>query len=223
MKILVVDDQQNLAHLVRDGLVAEGFTVDCLYDGDAALTRIEISHEEYDAVLLDVMMPKKSGIEVCQAVRAKRISIPIIMLTAKDSAEDIVDGLNFGADDYIVKPFTIEILVARLRAVLRRPKSSLPIKLEAQSLEMDITAKKIFKDGKEVKLTLKEFTLLEYLMRHPNQVLTREQIISNVWDFSYDSFSNVVDVHVTNLRKKIDDHHGKLVETVHGVGYKLNV
>lgn len=222
MKILVVDDQQNLAKLVKDGLEAEGFSVDCLYDGETALTRIEISHDDYDAILLDVMMPKKSGIEVCQAVRALKISTPIIMLTAKDSTEDVINGLNIGADDYIVKPFTFEVLIARLRAVMRRPKNSLPVNLAARDFELDVVAKKFYKHGQEVRLTLKEFSLLEYLMRHPNQVLSREQIISNVWDLSFDSFSNVIDVHITNIRKKINDHSGQVLETVHGVGYRIN-
>jgi DNA-binding response OmpR family regulator len=222
MKILVVEDQENLAKLVKDGLEAEGFAVDCVFDGETAQTRIELNHEDYDLVLLDVMLPKKTGTEVCQNIRAQKIAIPILMLTAKDSAEDIINGLNIGADDYIVKPFTFDILIARIRAVLRRPHTSLPIKLEAQNLRLDITSKQLFKGRTEVKLTLKEFNLLEYMMRNPNRVLNREQILSNVWDFSFDSFSNVVDVHITNIRKKIDDHEGKILETVHGVGYKLN-
>lgn len=222
MKILVIEDQENLAKLVKEGLEAEGFAIDCVYDGDAGQTRIEMSHDDYDLVLLDVMLPKKSGLEVCQAIRAQKISIPILMLTAKDGVDDIINGLNIGADDYIVKPFTFDVLIARIRAVLRRPKVSLPVKLEAQDLALDATSKKLFKSGKEIKLTLKEFNLLEYLMRNPNRVLNREQIISNVWDFSFDSFSNVVDVHITNIRKKIGDHSGKIIETVHGIGYKIN-
>lgn len=222
MKILVIEDQENIAKLIKDGLESEGFAADCVYDGEAGQTRIELNHEDYDLVLLDVMLPKRSGLEVCHNIREQKISIPIILVTAKDGADDIINGLNIGADDYIVKPFTFEILIARIRAILRRPKLALPIKLEAKNILLDTTAKKLFKDGQEIKLTLKEFNLLEYLMRNPNRVLNREQIISNVWDFSFDSFSNVVDVHITNIRKKIDDHEGKIIETIHSVGYKLN-
>lgn len=222
MKILVIEDQENLAKLIKDGLMAEGFTVDCVYDGETGQTRIEMNSGDYDLVLLDVMLPKKSGIEVCQNIRAQKIFIPIILVTAKDSNEDVINGLNTGADDYIVKPFTFDILIARIRAVLRRPKVSLPMKLEVGKLTLDITGKKLFKGKDEVKLTLKEFNLLEYMMRNTDRVLNREQILSNVWDFSFDSFSNVIDVHITNIRKKIDDHSGKIIETVHGVGYKMN-
>lgn len=222
MKILVIEDQENLAKLIKDGLMSEGFTVDCVHDGEAGQTRIEMNSDDYDLVLLDVMLPKKSGIEVCQNIRAQKIYIPIILVTAKDSNEDIINGLNTGADDYIVKPFTFDVLIARIRAVLRRPKVSLPMKLEVGKLTLDITGKKLFKGKEEVKLTLKEFNLLEYMMRNTDRVLNREQILSNVWDFSFDSFSNVIDVHITNIRKKIDDHNGKIIETVHGVGYKMN-
>jgi DNA-binding response OmpR family regulator len=222
MKILVIEDQENIAKLIKDGLESEGFAADCVYDGETGQTRIELNHEDYDLVLLDVMLPKRSGLEVCHNIREQKISIPIILVTAKDGADDIINGLNIGADDYIVKPFTFEILIARIRAILRRPKLALPIKLEAKNILLDTTAKKLYKDGQEIKLTLKEFNLLEYLMRNPNRVLNREQIISNVWDFSFDSFSNVVDVHITNIRKKIDDHEGKIIETIHSVGYKLN-
>ncbi|KKR22017.1 MAG: Two component transcriptional regulator, winged helix family [Parcubacteria group bacterium GW2011_GWE2_39_37] len=222
MRILIIEDQENIAKLVKDGLEAEGFAVDYVLDGEAGQLRIELSHQDYDLILLDLMLPKKDGIEICKFVREKKINTPILMLTAKDGIEDITAGLNVGADDYLVKPFSFQVLIARIRAILRRPKVSLPVKLEAQNILLDITAKKLFKNNKEIKLTLKEFNLLEYLMRNPNRVLNREQILSNVWDFSFDSFSNVVDVHITNLRKKLGDKTGKILETVHGVGYKIN-
>jgi DNA-binding response OmpR family regulator len=222
MRILIVEDQENLAKLVKEGLQTEGFSVDYVLDGETALTRIELSHDDYDIILLDIGLPKKNGLEICQAVREKKISTPILMLTAKDGVEDIINGLNVGADDYLVKPFSFDILLARIRALLRRPKEALPMKLQAKDIILDISAKMAYKNDHEIKLTLKEFNLLEYMMRNPNRVLNREQILSNVWDFSFDSFSNVVDVHITNLRKKIEDREGRILETVHGVGYKLN-
>lgn len=222
MRILVVEDQENLAKLIKDGLEAESFAVDYVLDGLAGQSRIELSHDDYDLIILDLMLPKKDGLEVCKAVRAKKITTPILMLTAKDGVDDIIKGLNVGADDYLIKPFSFEILVARIRAILRRPKTSLPLELKAQSMTLNPAKKMVLKNDREVKLTLKEYSLLEYLMRHPNQVINREQILSSVWDFAFDSFSNVVDVHITNLRKKIGDKNGKILETVRGMGYKIN-
>jgi DNA-binding response OmpR family regulator len=222
MKILVVEDQENLAKLVKKGLESEGFAVDYVTDGETASTRIEMCKKEYDIIILDLMLPKKDGIQVCKEVRAKKIATPILMLTAKDSAEDIIAGLNAGADDYLIKPFSFEILLARIRALLRRPELLLPTKLQIQHITLDPASKKVFKKNKEIKLTLKEFSLLEFLMRNPDHALRREQILSNVWDFAFDSLSNVVDVHVTSLRKKLGDKKGLLLETVRGVGYKIN-
>lgn len=221
MHILVVEDQKNIADLIKDGLEAEGFAVDCVHDGETAQKKIELNHNDYDLILMDLMLPKMSGMEVCKNIRQKKISTPLIMLTAKDGAEDIINGLNIGADDYLIKPFSFDVLVARIRAILRRPKLMIPEELKIKGIQLSSTTKKVFKYNKEVKLTLKEFTLLEYLMRHPNQVVNREQILSNVWDFSFDSFSNVVDVHVTNLRKKLEDR-GEILETVRGSGYRFN-
>lgn len=221
MRILLIEDQASIGKLVKDGLEAEGFAVDWLTDGQEGQLRLELSHDDYDLVLLDLMLPKRDGLSVCKNVREQGIHIPILMLTAKDSQEDIVAGLNLGADDYLPKPFAFSVLLARIRAILRRPTASLPVELKAADIRLDTGSKKVFRNGQEIKLTLKELSLLEYLLRHPNQVLSREQILSNVWDFAFDSFSNVVDVHITNLRKKINDH-GHLIETVHGVGYRLN-
>ncbi|RJR31298.1 DNA-binding response regulator [Candidatus Parcubacteria bacterium] len=222
MRILIVEDQENLAKLVKSGLEDEGFAVDYVTDGEAGFRRIELYHDDYDLIILDIMMPKLSGIDVCKKVRELKIFIPIIMLTAKDGQNDIINGLNVGADDYLAKPFTFDILLARIRAVLRRPKTALPAELKIQDIILDTTAKKVFRNSKEVRLTLKEFSLLEYLMRHPNQAVNREQILSNVWDFAFDSFANVVDVHITNLRKKIGDRNAKIIETVRGLGYRIN-
>jgi len=222
MRILIVEDQENIVKLVKDGLESEGWTVDYVLDGEAGQNRIEMNHEDYDLILLDVMLPKINGMDVCKHVREKKISTPILMLTARDGVNDIVSGLNVGADDYLIKPFSFEILIARIKALLRRPKPVLPMELKMNDLILNATEKKVFRNGKEVKLTLKEFSMLEYMMRHPNQVLNREQITSNLWDFAFDSFSNVVDVHITNLRKKIGDRNGKILETVRGIGYRIN-
>lgn len=222
MRILVVEDQENLAKLVKQGLEAEGFAVDYVLNGEEGMKRIELNHDDYDLILLDLMLPKMTGLEICKEMRLKKISTPVLMLTAKDGAEDIINGLNIGADDYLVKPFSFQILIARVRAILRRPKITLPVELQSQDVCLNSTTKKVFRSNKEIKLTLKEFSLLEYMMRHTNQVLNREQILSNVWDFSFDSFSNVVDVHITNLRKKLGDKKGKFLETIHGAGYRIN-
>ena len=223
MKILIVEDQENLAKLIKKGLEQEGFTADYVLDGESAQRRIEMNVRDYDLVILDVMLPKKTGIEVCKEVRKKKIMTPIIMLTAQDQKHDIVTGLNVGADDYLVKPFEFEVLLARIRALLRRPKNMLAQTLIIKDIELNPTTKQVFRKKQEIELTLKEFALLEYFMRHPNQVVNREQILANLWDFAFDSFSNVVDVHVTNLRKKLHDKNGVLIKTVYGVGYKLEV
>jgi len=222
MRILVIEDEENIAKLIKDGLESEGFAVDYVLDGEAGQSRVELCHADYDLIILDLMLPKRNGMEICKFARDNKITTPILMLTAKDGAEDIIGGLNVGADDYLTKPFSLQVLLARIRAILRRPTVALPVKLTIQNLTLDTTAKKLFKGDKEIKLTLKEFNLLEYLMRNPDRVLNREQILSNIWDFSFDSFSNVVDVHITNLRKKLGDKNGKIVKTIHGVGYQIN-
>lgn len=222
MRILIVEDQENLANLIKNGLESEGFSVDYVLDGEQGLRRIELNHKDYDLMILDIMLPKISGLEICREVRRKNIGIPIIILTAKDGVKDITEGLNLGADDYIVKPFSFAVLLARIYAILRRPKTTLPQELNVFDIVLNPATKKVVRGGKEIKLTLKEFGMLEYLMRNPGIVLTREQIISNSWDFSFESFANVVDVHITNLRKKIGDKEGKVIETVRGVGYKIN-
>jgi DNA-binding response OmpR family regulator len=222
MRVLIIEDQENLANLIKKGLEAEGFAADYVLDGKAGWLRLELNHEDYDVVILDLMLPKMDGMEICKNAREKKIDTPIIMLTAKDGIDDMISGLNIGADDYLVKPFSFDNLLARTRAVLRRPKPALSQEYRVGNIKLDNISKKVFFDSQEIKLTLKEFSLLEYLMRHPNQVLSREQILSNIWDFAFDSFSNVVDVHITNLRKKLGDHDCKILETVRGVGYRLN-
>ena len=222
MKILIVEDEEPLAKALKEGLEEEGFAADFVLDGEAGQRRIELYYQNYDLVILDLMLPKKDGITVLRNIREQNINIPILVLTAKDKTEDIVLGLNKGADDYLVKPFSRREFFARIRALLRRPKKSLPKKLEVADLILNPATRTVFRSNKEIKLTLKEFNLLEYLMRHPNQIMSREQILFNLWDFYFDSFSNVVDVHIKNLRKKIDrGKKEKLIETIRGVGYRL--
>ncbi len=222
MRILIVEDEIKLAESLKKGLEKEGFAADFVTDGDSGLRRIEMSYKDYDAIVLDLMLPGKDGFEICRTVRAQDITTPILVLTARDATDDKVQALDAGADDYLVKPFSLAELLARLRALMRRPEEVLPIELSVRDLRLNTSTRKVFRRDKEIPLTLKEFGLLEYLMRHPNQVLTREQILDHLWDFAFDSFSNVVDVHMKNLRKKIDgDTDEKLLETIRGVGYRI--
>lgn len=222
MRILIVEDEEKLALSLKKGLEKEGFAVDYIMDGEAGERRIIISHKDYDLIILDLMLPGKDGFQICKSVREQQINVPILVLTARDATDDKVAALDAGADDYLVKPFSFEELMARVRALLRRPEQTLPNELVVKDLKLDTTSRKVTRKGKEVNLTLKEFNLLEYLMRNADQVLTREQILDHLWDFAFDSFSNVVDVHIKNLRKKIDGtHHEKLLETIRGVGYRI--
>ncbi|HEY3375377.1 MAG TPA: two-component system response regulator RppA [Candidatus Aquicultor sp.] len=222
MRILVVEDEEKLANILKEGLAQEGFAVDCIFDGESGWYQIDMCRDEYDLIVLDVMLPKLDGFKVCENIRRQGISVPILMLTARDSMEDKVHGLDCGADDYLVKPFAFEELLARVRALLRRPNAVLPPQLRIKDLVLNPITKKVYRGEKEIVLTMKEFALLEYLMRNAGQVLTREQVISRLWDFNFDSFSNVIDVHIKNLRKKIDhEYQDKLLETIRGAGYRL--
>lgn len=223
MKILIIEDQQSLAKLIKKSLEKEGFAADYVLDGQAGKTRIELHHRDYDVVVLDLMLPKKSGAEVCNEIRAEGITIPILVLTAKDELENKVSLLNIGADDYLVKPFQFSELLARIRALARRPKQALPSSLSIRNIVLSPADKTVLQDGKKLKLTLTEFRLLEYFMRNPDQVIEREDLIGNAWDFNFDSFSNVVDVYINRLRKKLAKGVNKnLIETIRGVGYKIN-
>lgn len=222
MRILVVEDEEKLARYIKRGLERSGYAVDYLTDGEAAQHRIEMSRNEYDLVLLDLMLPKKDGVEVCKEIRAQNIKIPILVLTARDTVGDKTRVLDVGADDYLVKPFSFEELKARIKALLRRPEQSLLLELKAKDLVMNTATRRVTRNGKEIPLTLKEFSLLEYLMRHPNEVLNREKLWDHIWDFAAASFSNTLDVHIKNLRKKIDHgDHKNILETIRGVGYRL--
>jgi len=222
MRILIVEDDEKLSHALKKGLELMAYAVDVVMDGETALRRIEANHGDYDLAILDLNLPKMNGFEVCTAVREKGISLPILILTGQDSAEDKVKGLNIGADDYLTKPFSISELEARIRALLRRPKDVTPTLLECKDLTLDLASRKLYRRNHEILLSLKEFGILEYLIRNCNQVVQREQILSHVWDFEFNSFSNIIDVHIANLRKKIRTPGNDYIETVRGVGYRLN-
>ncbi|MBI2054430.1 MAG: response regulator transcription factor [Candidatus Staskawiczbacteria bacterium] len=222
MKILIIEDQENLAKLLKKGFEKEGYAVDYLTDGESGQKRIEIHYEDYDIIILDLMLPKKSGFEICGEVRKLNINTPILILTAKDSEEDKVSLLDTGADDYLVKPFSFSELLARVRALVRRPKIMLPTDLSFGGLVLKPATKAVFMDEKEIKLTLTEFRILEYFMRNPDRVLEREAIANNIWDFNFDSFSNIIDVYINRLRKKISRASNRnLLKTVRGIGYKI--
>ncbi len=222
MKILIVEDNQKLADSLKKGLEQEGYAVDCLYEGDAAQRRLWARPDGYDLVVLDVMLPGKSGLLVCKEARRDNITVPVIMLTAKDTVNDKIAGLDSGADDYLVKPFAFDELLARIRALLRRPKQSMPETISASGIILDSSAKAVTVEGKQVGLTLREYSILEFLLRNPNQIISREKIIAHVWEHSFDSLSNVVDVHIKNLRKKLGSH-GKQLETRRGMGYRFKI
>lgn len=222
MKILLVEDNEKLSHSIKVGLELEKYSVDPVFDGEAAQRRVETHPGLYDLVILDVMLPGKTGTQVCTAWREQNILIPVLMLTAKDTVEDKVLGLDSGADDYLAKPFDFAELLARIRALLRRPAVSTNEKIVLGALSLDTQQKQIELNGKPLQLTLREYSLLEYCMRYPNQVLSREQILAAVWEYSFDSLSNVVDVHIKNLRKKLGDY-GKKLETIRGLGYRLAI
>ena len=222
MKILVVEDEQKLADALKRGLELGGYTVDTVSDGKKALSRITLHRDDYDAVILDLMLPSMDGEQICKEVRAQNITIPILILTARSETDTKVNLLLSGADDYLVKPFSFAELSARLQALLRRPAEALPEVLEIENLALNPGTRKATRDGQELPLTLKEFGLLEYFMRHPNQVVNREDLLTHLWDFNYVGFSNVVDVHIKNLRRKLAGPTGDdILETVRGIGYRL--
>ncbi len=221
MKILLVEDEQKLATALVRGLNLEGYTVDHIGDGKKALTRISLHRSDYDLVILDLMLPSMDGYEICKQMREMNITVPILILTARNETDTKVQLLQSGADDYLVKPFSFAELIARTRALLRRPNEKLPETLKVADIELSPAERRVRRGGREVPLTLKEFGLLEYFMRHPNQVVNREDLLNHLWDFNYVGFSNVVDVHVKNLRRKLDANGESILETVRGIGYRL--
>jgi heavy metal response regulator len=220
MRVLFVEDDRDIVRFVRKGLQESYFAVDVAYDGEEGLYLA--LNERYDLLLLDIMLPKRDGIGILNSVREKGIETPAIFLTAKDAECDVVSGLDIGADDYIVKPFSINELLARVRAILRRARGESASELKVGDLRMDLRTHKVFRGSRRIDLTPKEYALLEYLMRNEGQIVTRTMISETIWDYHFDSLTNVLDVHVYHLRNKIDksfDH--KLIHTIKGVGYVL--
>ncbi len=222
MRVFIAEDQAKLAASIKRGLEHKGFAVDWKDNGTEAAEHLIIHHAYYDVIILDLMLPGRSGQEICTALRERNISVPILILTAKNTTTDKVVLLNAGADDYLSKPFSFAELVARLQALMRRPEPTLQTELVVGELRLDSGQHTVYCGDEQIKLTTKEFALLEFFMRNPGKILDRELILDHVWDFNFNSFSNVVDVHVKNLRKKLGQTEEKLfIETVDGVGYRL--
>jgi DNA-binding response OmpR family regulator len=220
MRVLVVEDERRMAGALQRGLQAEGFAVDLAYDGEEGLHLARIG--DYDVVVLDIMLPKLSGYNVCKTLRAEENWVPILMLSAKDGEYDMADGLDLGADDYLTKPFSYVVLVARLRALLRRGSRRRPSVLAAGDLTLDPASRRVTRGSTEIELTPREFALLEFLMRHVDEVVSKGEILQHVWD-TYDTDPNVVEVYVGYLRRKIDVPFGRnALKTVRGAGYRLS-
>jgi two-component system, OmpR family, response regulator len=221
MRILLVEDEMKMARALRRGLEQEGHAVDVTSDGDDGLSKA--LEYDYDAVVLDVMLPGRDGFSICRDLRANGKWSPVLMLTARDAVEDRIRGLDAGADDYLVKPFAFGELLARLRALVRRGPTERPPVIAVGDVELDPAAHTVTRSGTAVDLSAREFALLEFLMRHPGEVLSRARILEQVWDYSYAGFSNVVDVYVAYLRRKLERPFGRpLIRTVRGVGYALD-
>ncbi len=220
MRILIVEDERRLSNVIKKGFVEDGFAVDQAFDGEEGQYLAE--GEQYDLIVLDIMLPKIDGLQLCKELRKKNIKTPILMLTAKSTTEDKVAGLDSGADDYITKPFSFVEFRSRVHALIRRSHQETSPTLQIEDLEVD-PLKHIVKRGeKPINLTPKEFAVLELLLRHRGEVVSRTMIIEHVWDYNFDGMSNVVDVFVVALRKKIDSGtKKKLIQTIHGVGYKI--
>ncbi|WP_433060000.1 response regulator transcription factor [Dactylosporangium sp. CS-033363] len=224
MRVLVVEDEVNLAETIRDGLNGEGFTVDLMHTGvDGLWAATETPHGAYDAIMLDIMLPGLSGYEVCRQLRARQVWTPVLMLTAKDGEYDQADAFDLGADDYLTKPFSFVVLVARLRALIRRGAPQRPVVLSAGDLRLDPVQRRVTRGTDEISVTAREFALLEFMLRHPGDVLSRTAIIENVWDAHFDGDPNIVEVYVGYLRKKIDHPYQRTaIRTVRGAGYRLD-
>jgi two-component system OmpR family response regulator len=220
VRILVVEDEVRLAMLLRQGLTEEGYAVDVAGTGEEALDWVRVV--DHDAVVLDVMLPGIDGLEVCRRLRQRRVQTPILLLTARDAVADRVVGLDAGADDYLVKPFALAELAARLRALARRPSETIDAVLQTGRLRLDPTGRRVWLGDEEIALPNKEFRILEYLMRHPNHVLTRTMIAEHVWDYDFPHVTNVIDVHIRSLRRRLGDPYpGEIIRTIRGVGYRL--
>lgn len=220
MKILIIEDDKEINEALKEGLEDESYAVDSCFDGEDGYHTAMA--EEYDLIILDVMLPSMNGFEVCKKLRAEKNTTPILMLTARGQSQDVVRGLDFGADDYLPKPFNFDVLLAHMRAILRRPSQKLEEVLQVGDLVLNPNSKQVSRAGDEIKLTTKEYAVLEYLMRNEGKVLSKEKIISNVWDFDADVLPNNVELFIMFLRKKIDKpYKRKLIQTVPGFGYKI--
>ncbi|MDE1920229.1 MAG: response regulator transcription factor [Candidatus Omnitrophica bacterium] len=220
MRILVVEDEKHIAGFIKQGLQEAGYAVDVAYDGEEGY--FLAGTEKYDLIVLDIMLPKMDGISVCKNLRKDKIMTPILMLTAKDFVEDKVEGLDAGAEDYLTKPFAFKEFLARIRALLRRKETLVSTKFQVADLILDLPGHKVTRAGKEIPLTAKEFQLLEYLMRYAGQVVTRTDISECVWDTHFSTTTNTIDVHIHELRRKIDEgHKTALIGTVRGRGYMI--
>lgn len=219
MRVLLIEDDVTIARLLKEGLEDESYAVDVVNDGSEGY---RTAADDYDVIILDIMLPGMNGYEVCRTLRNDGDKTPILMLTARDTERDIVEGLDTGADDYLAKPFSFDVLLARIRALLRRPNEKLEEILQVGDLKLDPSSKKVTRASQEINLTAKEYGVLEYLMRNKGKVLSKEQIISHVWDFDADVLPNNVELFIMFLRRKIDKpFKSKLIHTVSGFGYKL--
>ena len=220
MRVLLIEDDVTIARLLKEGLEDESYAVDVANDGSEGYRTA--AADEYDVIILDIMLPGMNGYEVCRSLRNDGSKTPILMLTARDAERDIVEGLDTGADDYLAKPFSFDVLLARIRALLRRPNEKLEEIIQVGDLKLDPSSKKVTRASQEINLTAKEYGVLEYLMRNKGKVLSKEQIISHVWDFDADVLPNNVELFIMFLRRKIDKpFKSKLIHTVSGFGYKL--
>ncbi len=220
MKILVIEDDKKVASFVAQGLREDGYTVDVANDGEEGLLNAHVY--DYDALIVDVMLPGKNGFEIVRDLRSRGRTVPVLLLTARDASEDVVRGLDLGADDYLTKPFSFDVLLARLRALVRRKGADRPDRFTYDDVELDRIRHTVHRGDEALDLTPTEFRLLEYFLRHPEEVVRRTELLEKVWDLQFDPGSNVVDVHVSNLRRKLDKAGGPpLLHTVRGVGYTL--
>ncbi|GAA1502210.1 response regulator transcription factor [Dactylosporangium maewongense] len=224
MRLLLVEDEVGLAETIRDGLRIEGFTTDVMFNGvDGLWAATESPNGAYDAIVLDIMLPGLSGYEVCRQLRQRDVWTPVLMLTAKDGDYDEADGLDLGADDYLTKPFSFVVLVARLRALIRRGAPQRPVVLSAGDLRLDPARRRVTRGDDEIPVTPREFALLEFMMRHAGDVVTKTAIIENVWDAAFDGDPNIIEVYVGYIRKKIDHPYGRsAIRTVRGAGYRMD-
>jgi DNA-binding response OmpR family regulator len=220
MKLLVIEDEKKIANLINKGLREQGYAVDVIHDGDEGMNRA--LSQPYDAIVLDIMLPGRDGLSLLRVLRERKVSTPVMVLTARGEVNERVEGLNAGADDYMAKPFSMDELIARLRALMRRVTGESISLYKAGDLSMNLVSREVMRGNRKIDLTAREFRLLEHLLRAPDQVLTRTQIIERVWEYHFDPGTNLVDVYIQRLRRKVDDGETlKMIQTVRGVGYSI--